>query len=211
MSLGERLYELRKSKNLSQEEVADKLNVTRQTVSKWETDESKPDFDKIVPICELFNIRSEELLTGKKEEKEEVSGATKENNERKKKRATAITIAIFLYFVSIVWMVIAEETLELNDGVSAGVFLLICGIATAIIIYQGIAFSTPKDKKKTKNKSQKRLDSITAATAGIFTIIYFLVSFMTMAWHITWIIWILFAVVREIIVIIYNMKGESNE
>ena len=40
MSLGQRLIELRKEKKLSQEEVAGKLNVTRQTVSKWETDQS---------------------------------------------------------------------------------------------------------------------------------------------------------------------------
>ncbi len=68
MNLGEKLYELRKEKNLSQEEVADRLNVTRQTVSKWETNQSTPDFDKIVPICELFEISTEELLTGKKQE-----------------------------------------------------------------------------------------------------------------------------------------------
>ena len=47
MSLGQRLIELRKEKKLSREEVAGKLNVTRQTVSKWETDQSTPDFDKI--------------------------------------------------------------------------------------------------------------------------------------------------------------------
>ena len=66
MDLGQKLFELRKGKNLSQEEVADKLNVTRQTVSKWETNQSTPDFDKIVPLCELFEISTEELLIGKK-------------------------------------------------------------------------------------------------------------------------------------------------
>ncbi len=68
MDIGEKLFELRKQKNLSQEEVAEKLNVTRQTVSKWETNQSTPDFDKIIPICELFEISTEELLTGKKVE-----------------------------------------------------------------------------------------------------------------------------------------------
>lgn len=66
MSLGQRLIELRKEKKLSQEEVAGKLNVTRQTVSKWETDQSTPDFDKILPLCELYGISTEELITGKK-------------------------------------------------------------------------------------------------------------------------------------------------
>ena len=56
MSLGEKLLSLRKKKGLSQEEVADLLHVTRQTVSKWETDQSTPDFDKVVPICKLYDI-----------------------------------------------------------------------------------------------------------------------------------------------------------
>ena len=73
MDIGEKLFELRKGKGLSQEEVAEKLNVTRQTVSKWETNQSTPDFDKIMPICELYGITTEELLTGEKpEEKTEV-------------------------------------------------------------------------------------------------------------------------------------------
>ena len=204
MSLGERLYELRKNKNLSQEEVAEKLNVTRQTVSKWETDESKPDFDKIVPICELFGIDSKELLTGEKElTKDETE--TKENKEVKKKKATIISLSILLYFVSIVWILVSEETFRLNDGLVVGVFLLICGIATAMLIYQGITLQTIKEKKAEK-KEDKKLKSIISLTATIFTLIYLLVSFITMAWHLTWLIWILFAVVEEIIKIIYEMK-----
>ena len=66
MSLGQRLMKLRKEKHLSQEEVADQLNVTRQSVSKWETDQSTPDFDKILPICELFGITTEKSKVLKK-------------------------------------------------------------------------------------------------------------------------------------------------
>ena len=51
MSLGQRLYDLRKTTGLSQEKAAEQLGVTRQTVSKWETDQTTPDFDKIIPIC----------------------------------------------------------------------------------------------------------------------------------------------------------------
>ena len=61
-NLGERLFKLRRDKRLSQEEVAEKLNVTRQTISKWETDQSMPDFDKVVPLCELYGITPDELF-----------------------------------------------------------------------------------------------------------------------------------------------------
>ena len=56
MKIGEKIYSLRKKHNLSQEELANELNVSRQTVSKWEVGESCPDFDKIVPLysCNCF-------------------------------------------------------------------------------------------------------------------------------------------------------------
>ena len=169
MSLGERLYELRKKKGFSQEEVAEKLNVTRQSVSKWETDESKPDFDKIVPICELFEITSNELLTGEVQEIEpEV--IVKDN---KKKKAITISASILLYFVAIIWIIMSETTFSMNEGLAVGGFLLLCGIATCMLIYQGIAFSTTITKKKEeKTKEEKHLDGIIELTATIFTIIY---------------------------------------
>lgn len=68
MTLGNRLYEKRKEKGLSQEKAAEVLGVTRQTISKWETDQSTPDFDKILPLCELYEMSTEELLTGKKQD-----------------------------------------------------------------------------------------------------------------------------------------------
>ena len=72
MKINEKIYSLRKQAGLSQEELADKLNVSRQTVSKWELGDSTPDFDKIVPLCNIFGITTEELLRDKKiEEKRE--------------------------------------------------------------------------------------------------------------------------------------------
>ena len=70
MDIGEKLFELRKDKNMTQDYVAEKLNVSRQSVSKWETNQSTPDFDKIVPLCELYEISPNELLMGEKEEPE---------------------------------------------------------------------------------------------------------------------------------------------
>jgi transcriptional regulator with XRE-family HTH domain len=54
MEFGNKLYEMRKEKGLSQEELASRLEVTRQTVSKWELGDSTPDLDKLVLLAELF-------------------------------------------------------------------------------------------------------------------------------------------------------------
>ena len=210
MSLGERLYELRKKKGLSQEEVAEKLNVTRQSVSKWETDESKPDFDKIVPICELYEISTNELLSGTKEEKEEKEVEVI-NKDNKKKRALIISSAIFLYFLALIWIIVSEVSFNLDEGFMVGGFFLLCGVATCMLIYQGIVLSTTiTKKKKEKTVNEKKLDGVIELTAIIFTIIYLLISFFTGAWHITWIIWLVFAAVEAIIKIIFSSKGEDN-
>lgn len=62
MSFGEILTKLRKEKGMSQEELANNLNVSRQAVSKWESNSSYPETEKIVAICKLFNSSMDELI-----------------------------------------------------------------------------------------------------------------------------------------------------
>jgi len=62
MEFNNKLYQLRKQKGLSQEELANRLNVSRQTVSKWEVGDSTPDMEKLVAISDLFEISLDELI-----------------------------------------------------------------------------------------------------------------------------------------------------
>ena len=62
MSFGEKLAKLRKEKGLSQEELAQELNVSRQAVSKWESNNSYPETEKIIQICKLFDYSMDELI-----------------------------------------------------------------------------------------------------------------------------------------------------
>lgn len=64
MFLGEKLLDLRKKAGLSQEDVADKLGVSRQTVSKWETDQTVPELIKAKLLSQLYNVSYEYLITG---------------------------------------------------------------------------------------------------------------------------------------------------
>ncbi|MBP3760124.1 MAG: helix-turn-helix domain-containing protein [Ruminococcus sp.] len=57
------LVTLRKAKNMTQEELAEKLNVTRQTLSKWETGDSLPDIEKSRMIADIFDVSLDELVT----------------------------------------------------------------------------------------------------------------------------------------------------
>lgn len=64
MTLGSRIQSLRKEHNLSQGELADALNISRQSVSKWETDTATPDLDKLLKLSELFGVTLDELVKG---------------------------------------------------------------------------------------------------------------------------------------------------
>lgn len=62
MSLGNNLFHARKKKGLSQEEVAEKLGVSRQTISKWETDETLPDIRQSKHLAVLYGLLLDELI-----------------------------------------------------------------------------------------------------------------------------------------------------
>lgn len=62
MTLGEKIYELRTQHNLSQGDLANELNVSRQSISKWENGNSTPDLEKIIKLAEIFNISLDELI-----------------------------------------------------------------------------------------------------------------------------------------------------
>lgn len=61
MNLGNKITELRKQNNLSQEELAEKVGVTRQTISKWELEETTPDINQAKKLTNIFNISLDEL------------------------------------------------------------------------------------------------------------------------------------------------------
>ncbi len=62
MKFGENLYNLRKSNKMSQEKLAEKVNVTRQSVSKWENGESYPEMEKIMKLCDIFHCKINDLV-----------------------------------------------------------------------------------------------------------------------------------------------------
>ena len=64
MKLGNNIYLLRTRKGLSQGDLAEALDVSRQSVSKWETGGATPDLDKLLALCDLFGVTLDELVRG---------------------------------------------------------------------------------------------------------------------------------------------------
>ena len=231
MDLGEKLYELRKNKNLTQEEVAEKLNVTRQSVSKWETNQSTPDFDKILPLCELYEISPNDLIKGNEQELEEEksendinSNEAKEHlffkekddygnmskNQIKQKSAQIISSSILIFIIAIAFAGIGTSVMMWNPVIVGCTFLVIVGFGVARIVKHYM--SVPKfDKTKKEIKQDKILKQIDDIVGIIGVAIYFLVSFITMAWHITWIIFIIIGMINQIVRLIFMLKESESD
>lgn len=204
MTVGDKLLDLRKKKGLSQEEVANLLNVSRQTISKWETGESKPDFDKIVPICNLYEISTNYLLTDEVIEEKQVEEKSVKNNSSAKN----IAIAVSLYISSVVFIILFAAVFNLPI-IGVCLFFITIAVATGIIVYNAIVNKKPK---KEMTKEEKTLKHIREVISIFIVILYFIVSFTTMAWHITWILFLVGGLLEEIAKLIFSLRGDdSNE
>ena len=132
MKFNEKLVMLRKQNNLSQEQLAEQLNVARQTVSKWELGETTPEMDKLIKMSEIFKISLDELM------KEETQGETVNdpNNTNSQK--------------------LAGMTIKILKGI--GIFFIIIVIMYIILIVAGlVAFNRTDNDSKVVTQMQEEL------------------------------------------------------
>ena len=90
MTFGDKLAKLRREQNYTQEQFADILGVSRQSVSKWESDSAYPETDKLVKICELFNCSSDYLLLNG----DDVNPPQQPTDERPRKQTATLEIRV---------------------------------------------------------------------------------------------------------------------
>lgn len=95
MELGKTLIEIRRENNLTQEDMAEKFHVTRQTISNWENGKSFPDLETLICISDMFHVSLDTMLKG---DKEMVSEMTKEQVKGRKQKQR-IVIAVFVAIV----------------------------------------------------------------------------------------------------------------
>ena len=162
---------------------------------------------QIIPLCNLYGITTEELFGKIKTNK--IDDNTEENMNLKKRSALIVSISIFLYFIAVIWIILTSTTSWINENLMISIFMLICAVATVMLVYNFMSIPKKKDLELEKQKKeQEKYDGIIAL---IFTCLYLLMSFYTMAWHITWLIWIVYAIIIEILHLIIGMKGNKNE
>ena len=122
VKIGAFLKELRKEKNITQEELADKMGVSRRTVSRWETGSNMPDMDILIDISDFYEVDLREILDGERkdlkmdnETKETVLKVAEVSNEEKAKIVRNIHI---LFIIAMVFMaiLIATNFIDAIDG-----------------------------------------------------------------------------------------------
>ena len=153
MGFSENLQNLRKIKNMSQEQLAEKLDVSRQAVSKWESGNGYPETEKIITICEIFDCSMDNLLKGKITA--DTTGEKKKYESLQNKFSKGISLGvgiillgttILLYFAGLSAMAGTSE-LEEQYGIIGVTILLFCVlIALPFFITLGIQEENYKKK-----------------------------------------------------------------
>lgn len=154
MGFSENLQNLRKIKNMSQEQLAEKLDVSRQAVSKWESGNAYPETDKLLAITEIFDCNLDTLVKGKISE--DTTGEKKNYARIYNKLSKGISlgvglillgVAILLYFCNISNSITGNTELAEQYGILGVISLLICIlIAVPTFIILGIEEENYKKK-----------------------------------------------------------------
>ncbi|WP_027622947.1 helix-turn-helix domain-containing protein [Clostridium lundense] len=91
MEISERLQQLRKLANYSQEQLADTLGVSRQAISKWESGQSNPDINNVIKLSGIYNVSTDYILIGKEPNSESIENKTETKCEVQKKTYSPIS------------------------------------------------------------------------------------------------------------------------
>ena len=152
VKIGQFIKNLRKEKSLTQREVAEQLNVSEKTISKWETGKGVPEISLMLPLCKFFEISMNELLSGERLDEKRYIEKAEENiaslvNDRTTPRtkviittisailATLSSLALILisvYFVSLIWLRIVMVGIALIFLISDVVVILLVAVSTEI-------------------------------------------------------------------------------
>ncbi len=154
MGFSENLQNLRKIKNMSQEQLAEKLEISRQAVSKWESGNGYPETDKLIAICEIFYCSIDNLVKGKITE--DTTGEKKKYESMQNKFSKGISlgvgiillgVTILIYFAGLSGKTEISELLQQQYAIIGVTVLLIC-VLVSLPIFITLGISQDNFKKK---------------------------------------------------------------
>jgi len=143
MDFSEKLLTLRKARDLTQEQLAEKLNVSRQSVSKWESAQAVPELEKIVALSAVFDVTTDYLLKSseiddlsvKTEmlEKQQQRMFAREKRQEKIRGCILYSLAVYLLFFAV--CLVEHYYLFWKDLWNPSIFIAEFLVATAIVVF----------------------------------------------------------------------------
>ena len=117
MTLGEKIYRLRTDRNLTQEQLAEKLGVTRQSISKWEGDLVKPEIEKLKAMAKLFEVSLDDLISDEASDDKDKEKTMAESSLNKKEKLNRIIITVIACLLIIAMTVTIVVMINLSKRV----------------------------------------------------------------------------------------------
>lgn len=188
MSLGTNLQFLRKRENMTQEQLAEALEVSRQSVSKWESDSTYPETDKLLQLTELFHCTLDDLM--KKDISSQYIEDKNHYDQHKNQFSKRITLGVCLILSGLTLTCFLQAVLPYRegfdrDGLSGIVFLLFVVVAVAVFIVTSLqdSYFTRKhpyieDFYSEEEKENFHKKFIIFITSGVVLIIVGMIIFM---------------------------------
>ncbi len=169
------LIKLRKENELTQNELADKLNVSFQAISKWERGENLPDANLMLKIADLYHITVDEILRGELLPREDSKSLNK-------KKSLYMLIGIIIIVLSVLpFMFLFNTNLFLGIALIIGISAI--GIVLVVI---GSLIKIPE-----KSEAELQYDRIQNIVYPICFVIFFFLGMFYGLWYISWLVFVL--------------------
>ncbi len=202
----------KKAVELKEEILQNLTDKYRDLLSEGKTEEAAYN----IAIASVGDIS--ELLESLKDEKPDSrQDPTDEYRQWKQRSAVFVAVAVALYIVSVIPVIVSEESFH-NEVIGVCLMFIFIAVATGLLIYNNMSkpryikkddtmMDDFKEWKTQNNERKQAMKSIKSALWSITVVLYFIVSFSTGAWYITWVIFLLGGAVESIIKAIFDLKS----
>lgn len=188
---GKLLQSLRKERKFTQQDLADKLDVTFQAVSKWERGENLPDSFILMELAKLYNCTVDEILHGELVQSEEQVSY--------KLRNALIIVSILLFMLSAVPYLLIADT---NSTLAIIILLAVVALAVGLMTYVGLKYSHTFTKRRSNTSAkQEKYGKI------VYPICVYIFLMTGILWGLFYINWTIF-ILGYVVVLILSGKEE---
>lgn len=179
MEINKRIKDARLQKNITQEDLAEHLGVTRQTISSWETGKSYPDIISVIKMSDIFDISLDKML---KEDKQLVNNMQKQMDTVKSNKSIVFTISFAIIFFGGIYLIRTFVDIPKIDNLFLNISVLIIfivGVTTYLFsnIYVGKFLN-----QKTSNKSILKTIVVMLGVISLFFLFPLIEKIITVTW-----------------------------